>query len=556
MFRSLKAQVYMLAFVPFIFVGLVSIVTQIQTLNTVNKDMSKISEETIINVEKKRLVTVIDSSLSIIQPYIDKPGNTGMKEALDLLFNYRYDNNVGYLFAYDGDGNRLMSGSGVGVGGNYINSKDKHGNLIVQNILTAAQSGEGFTTYYFPKAGEKEPSAKYSYAVWIEKWGIAIATGFFIDGIDSALININTSLIESEKKSLTTKLIIIGLLSGLVAIIVFLAVRSILSALHALRDAVEDLADGEGDLTATLPGSSLDVLDDTSKHFNRFLASMSKDIQSLKNAGDQLKDIALVSREQHQRLADDSDSQIQETTSTAAAIEEMSSTALEIANNAELTRTSAENTDKEVQEMLVQIQISGKELDALTQVLNSVEGSVQELGGNVDDINSVLSVIQDISEQTNLLALNAAIEAARAGELGRGFAVVADEVRTLAQRSQQSTEEIKTILDKLQTSAEKTIQDMANTTEKRTSVVQAMETITGIIHSSSKSMKELTAMNVDVSNAASQQSDVVNDMSKNIADIAQLAETIGQSSQQTSDQFARLEKQSENIQAVTRKFKT
>lgn len=556
MFRSLKAQIYMFAFAPFILVAVVGIFMQIKTLDTINQQVSQISEDAIIEVEKRRLVTVIDSSLSIIKPYLDMPEKEGLEEALALLYNYRFDNDVGYLFAYDGEGNRLMSGSGAGVGKNFINSKDKVGNLIVQNILNAAKSGEGFTTYYFPKKGETEPSAKYSYALWIDKWNVAIATGFFIDGTETMLNNIDNSLNKSQQSSLIQNLLVIFGLAVFVAIVVFLSVRLMLTALTSLRDAVEDLADGEGDLTATLPGSSLDILDDISRHFNRFLGSMAGDINSLKSACEQLNEVATVSRHQHKDLALASDKQVQETANTATAIEEMSTTAMEIAGNAERTRTSAENTDAEVQNVLKQVQISGEELNALNGVLVSVEGSIQELGGNVEEINSVLSVIQGISEQTNLLALNAAIEAARAGELGRGFAVVADEVRNLAQRSQQSTVQIQTILDKLQLSAEKTIQDMSNTTEKRTAVIESMDAITGIINSSSESIKQLTNMNIDVSNAASQQSTVVNDMAQNISGIADLADSIGKSSKETNVQFSRLEEQSKLIQKVTNKFKT
>jgi methyl-accepting chemotaxis protein len=546
----------MFAFVPFILVAVVGIFMQIKTLDTIKQDVSAISEKAIIEVEKRRLVTVIESSLSIIQPYIDMPGKEGMDAALALLHSYRFDNNVGYLFAYDKEGTRLMSGSNVGVGKNFFDSKDKFGNPIVQNIIKAAQSGEGFSIYFFPKNGETEPSEKHSYSVWIDKWEIAIATGFFIDGTEALLSDIDSSLVNSGNTSMMMNLTVILGLSALVAIIIFLSVKVMLSALHSLRDAVEDLADGEGDLTRALPGSSLDILDDISRHFNRFISSMAGDIIILKNACAQLNEVAEVSRQQHGILEVAADKQVQETTSTAAAIEEMSTTAMEIADNAENTRISAENTDGEVQNVLKQVQISGEELNGLNLVLGNVEASIQELGGNVEEINSVLEVIQGISEQTNLLALNAAIEAARAGELGRGFAVVADEVRNLAQRSQQSTVEIQTILDKLQTSAAKTIQDMTNTTEQRTKVIDAMDTITNIIHSSSESIKHLTRMSIDVSNAANQQSTVVNDMAKNISGIADIAESIGQSSQETSKQFTRLEDQSQLIQRVTNKFKT
>ncbi|MEO9273818.1 methyl-accepting chemotaxis protein [Marinomonas sp. 5E14-1] len=556
MFRSLKAQIYMFAFAPFLLVATVGVFMQIKTLDGIQQDVSNISEESIIEVEKRRLVTVIDSSLSIVKPYIDMPGKEGMKAGLDLLHRYSYDNGIGYIFAYDEEGTLVMSGSNKGIGQNFINNKDKAGNYLVQNIIAAAKSGEGFTTYFFPKKGETEASEKYSYAVWVPKWGVAIATGFFIDGTEVVLDKIDTSLSQSKQNGLMQNFLVILVLSALVAGVVYFSIRAMLKALHSLRNAVEDLADGEGDLTTKLPNSSLDILDDISQNFNRFIGSMANDIILLKSACDQLNEVAKVSREQHEILAVSSDKQVQETTSTAAAIEEMSTTAMEIADNAEKTRTSAENTDAEVQNVLKQVQVSGNELNALNSVLGEVETSIQELGGNVEEINSVLGVIQGISEQTNLLALNAAIEAARAGELGRGFAVVADEVRNLAQRSQESTVQIQTILDKLQTSAEKTIQDMANTTEQRSTVIEAMDAITEIIHSSSESIKHLTNMNIDVSTAANQQSTVVNDMAKNISGIADIAESIGRSSEETNQQFTRLEEQSKLIQDVTNKFKT
>ena len=99
----------------------------------------------------------------------------------------------------------------------------------------------------------------------------------------------------------------------------------------------------------------------------------------------------------------------------------MASTSAEIANSAEVTRSSAENAETEMLNVLSQVQHSNERMDELNSLLENVEHSVQELGSNVESINSVLSVIQSISEQTNLLALNAAIEAARAGEQGRGY---------------------------------------------------------------------------------------------------------------------------------------
>ena len=187
--------------------------------------------------------------------------------------------------------------------------------------------------------------------------------------------------------------------------------------------------------------------------------------------------------------------------------------------------------------------------------MNTVEQSIGVLGANVDEINLVLGVIQGISEQTNLLALNAAIEAARAGEQGRGFAVVADEVRGLAQRSQQSTTEIKDILDKLQLSAIKATEEMSESLKRREAVVEAMAKINEIIHSSSQSIRNLTQMNVQVSTAAYQQSQVASDIAKNVVGIAELAKNIGEDSSHTAEQMALLEDQAHVIKEVSDKFK-
>lgn len=187
------------------------------------------------------------------------------------------------------------------------------------------------------------------------------------------LKDIDNSLKESEQSSLTQSLLITFGLAIFVALLVFFSIRLLLSALISLRNAVEDLANGEGDLTTILPRSSLDILDDISCHFNRFLKSMSGDINSLKSACEQLNEVATVSRRQHNDLALASSKQVQETGNTATAIEKMSTTAMEIADNAERTRVSVESTDSEVQNVLKQVKLSGEELNALNGVLTSVK---------------------------------------------------------------------------------------------------------------------------------------------------------------------------------------
>ena len=554
MLSSLKLRIYFLAFVPFLLIAIISAVTQIHTLDSVNDGISSLVRDATIETEKKRLVTVIDSSISLIQPEINKPGTEGLEGALALLKTYKFDGGDGYLYAYDTNGMRLMHGAGAQLV-NVIDLKDQYGNFIIKDIIDTATIGNGFSEFYWPKPGEKEAIKKYGYAVYIKKWDVVIGTGFYIDSADKITSEINHSMGMIQRDSLFVAFAILAGVFAMLAGMVLLSSRTVLGPLDTLSIAVKQLANGEGDLTRKLPSSSIDILNQISSDFNTFLATMSVDISHLKRSSSALIGISVKSNEQRKKLTKVSDRQINETNLVASAIEEMKANSNEIAGNAESTRLSAESTEKEIQQVLLQVQLSSNQLEELSLVLNTVEQSIGVLGANVDEINLVLGVIQGISEQTNLLALNAAIEAARAGEQGRGFAVVADEVRGLAQRSQQSTIEIKDILDKLQLSAIKATEEMSESLKRREAVVEAMAKINEIIHSSSQSIRNLTQMNVQVSTAAYQQSQVASDIAKNVVGIAELAKNIGEDSSHTAEQMALLEDQAHVIKEVSDKFK-
>lgn len=554
MLSSLKIQIYFLVFIPFLFIAGVGLYSEVNITQSIVAKVTDVTRHNTLETEKKRLVTIIESARSMIKPYIDMPGDTGLKDALALINLLRYDKGKGYIFTYDLKGVRLQSGSGKGIGKNFWNNQDKKGNYITQNVIKAAQDGTGYTTYYFVKPGETEPSPKYSYSLLIPKWNIVISTGFYIDDVDVALSEINNAVDEVAKDAIINSLVIFFIALLIVAATVFWAIQRLYQPLINLRESVSGLAEGEGDLTRKLPASRLRMLNRIAGDFNIFLDAMAGDIRNLKDTSAELNNIADLSRDQQVQLESLSNQQKDETVQVAAAIDEMSSTSNEIASTAEQTRESASSVEREIQGVLQQVNLSNEQLDNLNVLMSGVEGSINELGQNVELIHSVLSVIQGISEQTNLLALNAAIEAARAGEQGRGFAVVADEVRSLAKRSQDSTVEIKEILDKLQSSAEKTVQDMSRSDEQRVIVTEAMGRIREIIGSSNEAIKQLSEMNVQVATAASEQSAVSNELAERINGIASLADDIGSGSTQARAQFESLEEQSKLIAQMTNKF--
>ncbi|MCB5163055.1 methyl-accepting chemotaxis protein [Marinomonas algarum] len=555
MFKSLKFRIYLLAFGPFLLIAFVSALTQVQTLKTIDSGVSSLVEESTIETEKKRLVTVMDSAISMIQSEINKPGQEGLESGLAMLNNYQFDSGNGYIYAYKLNGIRLLHGAGGELNIDMYDTQDSRGNYLIRDIIDAAVKGDGFSQYYFPKPGETEASKKYGYTVYIKKWDLVLGTGFYIDSADKIVAEITDSIDSIQSASLSIALLILAFCFGVLALIVLVSTRSVLTPLMTLGVAVKNLAIGQGDLTKKLPNSSIDILNNIANDFNAFLDAMAVDIGHLKQSSDNLLSISVTSNEQRKALTSASNRQISETDLVASAIEEMKANSNEIAHHAESTKRSAESTELEIQEVLQQVQVSSKQLDELSSVLSTVEQSITVLGDNVDEINVALGVIQGISEQTNLLALNAAIEAARAGEQGRGFAVVADEVRGLAQRSQDSTVEIKEILEKLQTSAVKATDDMQGSMQRREEVMKAMAKISDIILSSTDSIKNLTQMNVQVSTAADQQSQVASDIAQNVVGIAELAKDIGQDANKTATQMQLLEEQAQVIKGIGDKFK-
>ncbi|KGJ87315.1 methyl-accepting chemotaxis protein [Colwellia psychrerythraea] len=555
MFKSLRVQIYALAFLPFLFVALLELFLQFNSLKNFGDDVTELTEKTILSIEKERLKAIMDSVESLIQPHVNKPGTQGYDEALKMLSHMTFDQGSGYIFAYKNDGERVLMGSKTaGLGNNYWDLQDKQGQYIIRDLVQKSKQGASFYTYWFPKPNESVPSPKYSYAIYIDKWDLMIGTGFYIDSMEEVIASIDETIIESQSSNITKSLVTTLIIALIVGFIVTFAIKRIYSALRNLSSSVEALAKGEGNLTQTIVDSPIDVLSDIANNFNRFLKTLGGDIRNIKQTSVNLADMAVQSTLRQRRLEDSSDQQMQETTQVASAVEEMASTSAEIANSAEVTRTSAESAEVEMQNVLSQVDSSNQRMNELNLLLENVEHSVQELGSNVESINSVLGVIQGISEQTNLLALNAAIEAARAGEQGRGFAVVADEVRTLAQRSQQSTVEISDILDSLKSSSQRTIQDMSESADKRAAVSDAMSAIRGLIDSTSGSIKELTEMNIQVATAASEQSTVASQVAESITGIANLANEIGEGSSVSREKFEELEFLSQELNQVSDKF--
>lgn len=238
----------------------------------------------------------------------------------------------------------------------------------------------------------------------------------------------------------------------------------------------------------------------------------------------------------------------------AAAMEEMSATVQEVAKNAGNAASAAQEADTQAKHGRAVVNETITIINSLADEVTETSNVIEKLKGDSISIGAVLDVIRDIAEQTNLLALNAAIEAARAGEQGRGFAVVADEVRTLASRTQQSTREIQSMIERLQSGANAAVKAMEQgrikgqeSVEQAAKAGQALESITAVVDT-------INAMNMQIAGAAEQQSTTAEEINRNIVNISAVAEENAAGSRQTSQAIDDLARLAVELQAETGKF--
>jgi len=244
-----------------------------------------------------------------------------------------------------------------------------------------------------------------------------------------------------------------------------------------------------------------------------------------------------------------------ETEQLATAMNEMSATVHEVAQNAEIAASSTGTAIERANEGKQRVSKTMDAIEALASDIESASGVIEELRDHSDSIGSVVEVIRGIAEQTNLLALNAAIEAARAGEQGRGFAVVADEVRTLASRTQQSTQEIQAMVEKLQSGAEKAVsvmdhsQQRANTSvEQAASAGESLDGITTVVN-------EVNDMNTQIATAAEEQNAVAEEINRNVISINQVSQQTAEGAGQTAEASETMAGLAAQLQMVVGKFK-
>jgi len=341
----------------------------------------------------------------------------------------------------------------------------------------------------------------------------------------------------------------------LASLILSYLLKRLTAPLLQLRDALFNIAQGEGDLTQRLNASGHDELGQVAEAFNGFIGNIHILIEDFKGSSENLGTMVTNMAEVSDRSRNECQRQQQETDMVAAAVSQMSAAAQEIATHAQNAADAAREADSEgnqaglvVNEAISSIRRLAEEIDAATTVINDLEN-------DVSNISSMVDVIRGIADQTNLLALNAAIEAARAGEQGRGFAVVADEVRTLASKTQDSTEEINRLIERLQSGSKQAVQAMATSRDTGEQTVVKANEAGQSLESIARAVSTISDMNIQIATASEEQTAVTEDIARNITAIADATISVTEAATETDENSQRLSEIGASIREKVERFK-
>lgn len=334
-----------------------------------------------------------------------------------------------------------------------------------------------------------------------------------------------------------------------------IAINRMFVPLHHLTDAVESLSKGNGDLTHRFVVKQHDEIGLLSKHMNDFLQTLQTMMAEITVDAAKLTQQVKASSTLAEQASSGVSAQHQDVHQIATAIHEMSATANEVANHAEMTANASHESAASCQQGQSIIIKSNVTITELSEQLVSTSQVVNQLEHNATEINQILSTIQSIAEQTNLLALNAAIEAARAGEQGRGFAVVADEVRVLSRRTQDSTEEIRAMILTLQENSRQAVSNMQSSTEIASQSVQYSEEAQQSLSLITRSISEISDMAMQIASAAEEQRAVSEDISKNTQAINDVSDQLAGQTKEVSTNADQMLSISEHLSQRVSKFK-
>jgi methyl-accepting chemotaxis protein len=553
---KIRTKILLLAILPLVLaIFAINAIVYLINQSQIATQQSELRDELMAD-KKSELSTYLQIAQTAIADVYAQPDSAENREQVKkILRQLRYGKD-GYFFVYNYDGvNQVLGPKPETEGKNLFNAKDAGGKFFIQDILNAARNGDGYAEYLWNKPSIGRDVSKLSYTQTLDKYQWVLGTGFYIDDIESILAEQRQQQEANTRSSMVRVSLISLFVMALTTLITLFIGNKITTPLRHVVAALNDIANGEGDLTQRLTIESQDEVGDVSKAFNHFVERIQELVAQVGNVSQRIftetESLTRISGQYTRQMLEHS----KETEQVASAVNEMSATAQSVASSASNAANATSEAAQNSEEASNVVNTAIGSINSLVKEVDSASSVITMLAQETAKIGSVVDVIRGIAEQTNLLALNAAIEAARAGDQGRGFAVVADEVRALAGRTQQSTQQINSMLQTLQQGVRQAVDAMDGSQQHSQETVAETARIEQSLSTVNHAVAMINDMNLQIATAAEEQHAVTEEISRNLENIQHIVQELSSAAVKSEQATEEMASSGKALQDLVKQFR-